>query len=188
MNRLSLILILLLVLGVKAGVNAQAKFETRNGKVSFSSKTPIEEIYSENNQVSSILKIEDNKKTVGFNVMMRSFKFKKALMEEHFNEKYVHSEKYPSAKFIGQIEGNLDIKEPGLYKTVPVKGSLTFHGVTKQINLVADIEVKANKEINAFSIFKINPEEYNVEIPKLVTDKISKEIVITVNTLYKPSK
>lgn len=187
MNKLLMILVLLLT-GVTIGVNAQARYETRNGKVSFSSKTPIEEIYSENNQVSSILKIDGAKTIVAVNVMMRLFRFEKALMEEHFNEKYVHSEKYPSARFIGNIEGNLDLKEPGLYKTVPVKGSLTFHGVTKPLNLLADIEVKPNKEVNASASFKINPEDYNVEIPKLVTNKISKEITITVNTLYKPSK
>lgn len=188
MNRLSSILILLVVLGAEAGVNAQSKYETRNGKVSFSSKTTIEEFYSENNQVSSILKIDENKRTVGFNVVMRSFKFEKALMEEHFNEKYVHSEKYPSAKFLGEIDGSWNVNAPGLYKNVPVKGSLTFHGVTKQINLQTDIEVQGNKEISALSVFKINPEDYNIEIPKLVTNKISREITITVNTLYKPAK
>jgi hypothetical protein len=178
---------LTLVFLSQAHLKAQLKYETRSGKVTFQSKTAVEQIYSENNQVSSILKVDGSKKIVAFNVMMRSFKFEKALMEEHFNEKYVHSEKFPSAKFIGEIKSVVDLTKPGIYKNAHIQGSLAFHGVTKPMTIFADIEVKQNNEITAFSTFKIIPDEYNVEIPKLVSENISKEILITVDVLYKQS-
>jgi hypothetical protein len=168
-------------------LKAQLKYETRSGKVTFHSKTAVEEIYAENNQASSILKVDGSKKIVAFNVMMRSFKFEKALMEEHFNEKYVHSETYPSARFIGEIKSPLDLTEPGVYKSVHIQGSLAFHGVTNPITISADIEVKQHDQIAAFSTFKIVPDEYNVKIPKLVSEQIAKEIVVTVDVLYKQS-
>lgn len=168
-------------------LNAQ-RYETRTASVSFQSKTALEEIYSENNQVTSILKIEGDKKIVAFNVIMRSFKFEKALMEEHFNEKYVHSERYPSAKFIGEIETPADLTKRGIYKNLQITGMLTFHGVEKPLTILADIEVDENSEIKAFSTFKIRTEEYNIQIPKLVENKVSKEVIVTVDALYKQSK
>ncbi len=182
--------ILILALTISSGgyLKAQFKSETRTAKVSFRSQTPIEEIYSQNNQVASILKVEGSKKTIAFNVMMRSFKFEKALMEEHFNEKYVHSEKFPAAKFIGEIENNIDLKTPGVYKNITINGKMTFHGVTRPVTIPADFEVGQNNEIKGYSTFKIRPEEYNIEIPKLVGEKIAREILVTIDALYKPSK
>lgn len=184
---MSILFTLALLFGSKAHLNAQ-RYETRTASVSFQSKTALEEIYSENNQVTSILKVEGNKKIVAFNVIMRSFKFEKALMEEHFNEKYVHSEKYPSAKFIGEIESPADLLTPGTYKNVKIKGTLIFHGVKKPLTISADIEVKQNNEIKAFSTFKMNTEEYNIQIPKIVDNKVSKEVLVIVDALYTQSR
>jgi hypothetical protein len=182
--------ILMLALTISSGgyLKAQFKSETRTAKVSFRSQTLIEEIYSENNQVASILKVEGEKKTIAFNVIMRSFSFEKALMEEHFNEKYVHSEKYPTAKFIGEIKDDIDLKKPGAYKNIIITGTMTFHGVSQPLTIPADFEVRQNNEIKGYSTFKISPEEYNIKIPKLVSEKIAREIVVTVDALYKPSK
>lgn len=167
---------------------AQSKWETRAGKVTFKSKTPIEEFSSTNHQAASILKVEGDKKTLAFQIIMRSFKFEKALMEEHFNEKYVHSEKYPSARFLGEVEKDVNFYKPGIYKGIKIKGNLTLHGITKPVTVVADIEVKENKEIKGISNFSIIPEDYNIMVPKLVSEKISKDISVTVDVYYKPSK
>lgn len=167
---------------------AQSKWETRAGKVTFKSKTSIEEFSSTNHQAASILKVEGNKKTLAFQVIMRSFKFEKALMEEHFNEKYVHSEKYPSAKFLGEVEKDMNFLKPGIYKGIIIKGNLTLHGVSNPVTVVADIEVKENREIKGFATFSIVPEDYNIMVPKLVSEKISTNITVTVDVLYKPSK
>lgn len=169
-------------------VKAQLKFETRTAKVFFQSQTPIEEIYAETNQVASILKLDGAKKVLAFNVIMRSFKFEKALMEEHFNEKYIHSEKYPSAKFIGELADDVDLNTPGAYKNINISGTMTLHGVSRPMTIPADFEVGQNNEIKGYATFKIRPEEYNIEIPRLVSEKIAKEIVVTVDALYKLSK
>ena len=181
-------LLVTLILSSGGLVKAQLKSETRTAKISFRSQTPIEEIYSENNQVASILKVDGAKKVLAFNVIMRSFQFKKALMEEHFNEKYVHSEKYPTAKFIGEFTDNIDMTSPGVYKNINISGTMTLHGVSRSVTIPADFEVGKNNEIKGYATFRVKPEEYNIEIPKLVSEKISKEIVVTVDALYKPSK
>lgn len=176
------------ILTLTSNLYAQKKWDTRNAKVSFQSETSVEKIYSENNQVTSILKDEGQKKIVAFNVLMRSFKFEKALMEEHFNEKYVHSEKFPAAKFVGEIVSPIDLGKPGLYKNIKVSGTFTLHGVMKPLIIIAEIEVRENQEIRGVSSFKINPEDFAIEIPKLVDEKISKEITVNIDALYKPSK
>lgn len=182
------ILLVILTLSLSGYVKAQLKSETRTAKITFRSQTPIEEIYSENNQVASILKVEGAKKVLAFNVIMRSFKFEKALMEEHFNEKYIHSEKHPTAKFIGEFADDIDLTKPGVYKNINISGTMTLHGVSRPVTVPADFEVGPNNEIKGFTTFNIKPEDYNIEIPKLVREKIAKEVVVTVDALYKPSK
>lgn len=189
MKYLKLLLLLVILTFTSGGyVKAQLKLETRTAKISFQSQTPIEEFYSENNQVASILKVDGNKKVVAFNVIMRSFKFEKALMEEHFNEKYVHSVKYPTAKFIGEFVDDIDLTIPGIYKNINISGTMTLHGVSRAVTVPAELEVGKNNEIKGHATFKIRPEEFNIEIPKLVSEKISREIVVTVEALYRPSK
>jgi polyisoprenoid-binding protein YceI len=168
-------------------LKAQLKSETRTATISFQSHTPIEEIYAENNQVASILKVDGAKTVLAFNVIMRSFKFEKALMEEHFNEKYVHSEKFPTAKFIGEFSDDVDLTVPGVYKNIMISGTITLHGTSKSITVPANFEVGTNKEIKGSTKFKIKPQEYDIEIPRMVSEKIAKEIVVTVDALYKPS-
>ncbi|ALJ00458.1 YceI family protein [Rufibacter tibetensis] len=187
-NSKLILLFVILTLSTSGYVKAQFKSETRTAKVSFRSQTPIEEFYSENNQVASILKVDGKKKVLAFNVIMRSFKFDKALMEEHFNEKYVHSEKYPTAKFVGEFAEDIDLTTPGKYKNISISGTMTLHGVSRTVTVPVDLEVGKNNEIKGHATFKIKPEEFNIEIPKLVSEKISREIVVTVDALYKPAR
>lgn len=188
MKKNILIFALAMIFAPEVQLMAQSKWETRAGKVTFKSKTPIEEFSSTNHQAASILKVDGDKKSLAFQVIMRSFKFEKALMEEHFNEKYVHSEKYPSAKFVGEVEKDVNFLKPGIYKGTSIQGNLTLHGVTKPITILADFEVKENREIKGFSTFAIVPEDYNIAVPKLVSEKISKNISVIVDVLFKPSK
>ena len=78
------------------------KFISRNSQVNFNASTILEEIQAINNNVSCILDSENG--NVAIQMKMISFKFKKALMEEHFNEKYVESEKYPNSNFVGDVD------------------------------------------------------------------------------------
>ncbi|MDB4286345.1 YceI family protein, partial [bacterium] len=112
-------------------VDAQ-KYITRNGTVSFFSTTPIEDIKGTNNQVTSLLDTQGG--GIVFMALMKGFQFDKALMQEHFNEKYVESEKYPKAQFKGSIENfeEIDFTKDGTYD-ITVSGPLTLHGETNVV-------------------------------------------------------
>src|SRR5687767_244071 len=117
------------------------KYMTKTGHVSFFSKAPMENIEAHNNQVSSIINTANGE--LVFSLLMKSFNFEKALMQEHFNEKYVESEKFPKAEFKGKITNlsAIDFKKEGS-QAAEVAGTLTIHGVTKDVTAKGTVEVK----------------------------------------------
>ena len=119
-----------------------------------------------------------------FSVLIKSFHFEKALMEEHFNENYLESDKFPKATFKGVISdvSKISFTTDGMY-SVSVSGDLTLHGVTKKISSTGTITVKGGK-ISADSKFNIKLADYNVSIPKLVKDNISETVEVKVAALY----
>lgn len=163
---------------------AQGKYFTKEGKVSFYSDAPLEKIEAMNTKASSVLDASTGQ--MEFAVLMKAFEFEKALMQEHFNENYVESSKYPKAVFKGKVDNIADVKfdKDGTYP-VKVSGQMTLHGVTKSMTSNGTIEVK-NGKIAASSIFTVLLTDYNIEIPKLVNEKISNEVKITVNMNYEP--
>ncbi|HEV2355636.1 MAG TPA: YceI family protein [Puia sp.] len=150
---------------------------TRTGFIGFYSKTPLEEIRGENSQVYAI--VDAGKKDLAFAVLLKGFVFPKELMQEHFNENYVESDKYPKATFSGVYTGNVDLGKDGVYR-VMVKGNLTLHNVTHPVETSATLEVKAGHLIGVAD-FRLRPEDFNIGIPSIVRDKIDKEIKIKVN-------
>src|ERR1700742_4035726 len=111
-------------------------YSTRNGFVGFYSKTALEDIKAENNQVFAI--IDAGKKNLAFSLLLKGFTFPKELMQEHFNENYVESDKYPKASFVGAYTGDVDLSKDGVYKVI-VKGSLTLHNTMKAIETPATL-------------------------------------------------
>jgi len=178
MKKLSLILLTLMIFLNLSG----QKYRTRNGFIGFFSHTPMEDIKADNNQVASVLDAGTGE--IVFQVLMKSFKFERSLMEEHFNENYVESEKFPKSSFSGKIvePSTLDLAAKGKYEVV-VEGDLTIHGVTKKVSAPGTIEVTADG-ITATSKFIISPEDYNIEIPGVVRDKIAKELEVSVEMKY----
>jgi len=172
----------LLLLTISSVSFGQAKFLSRAGHIWFYSKT----IEAHNYQVASFLDV--TKGTIAFEVLNKSFKFERALMEEHFNENYMESEKFPKATFKGQITNLKDINfsKDGVYNAI-IEGDLTIHGVTKHITQKGTIEVTKGK-IVAKSKFGIKPEDYKIEIPALVKDKIANPLDVTVDITYSPMK
>lgn len=152
-------------------------YSTRNGFIGFYSKTALEDIRAENNQVYAI--IDGGKKNIAFTLLLKGFIFQKELMQEHFNENYAESDKYPKANFSGAYTGDVPLDKDGSYK-VMIKGNLTFHNVTKAIETPATIEVK-NGHLLGKADFKLKPEDFNITIPSLVRDKIDKEMAVKVN-------
>lgn len=174
---------LIFFLNVILASNAQ-KFITKNGYISFYSHTPLEEIKAENNQVAGVLDISTGE--VVFQVLIKSFHFERALMEEHFNENYLESEKYPKSVFKGKITNlsAVDFTKYGTYD-VTVEGELTIRNVTKKISTKGTIEVISGG-INASSKFNIDPEDYKITIPGVVRDKIDKQFEVTISMKYAP--
>jgi hypothetical protein len=149
---------------------------TRTGFIGFYSKTPLEDIRAENNQVFAA--IDADKKNIAFSLLLRGFVFTKELMQEHFNENYVESDKYPKATFNGSFTGDVDVTKDGVYR-VMVKGNLTLHNVTHPLEAPGTIEVKGGKLLGQAE-FKVKPEDYNITIPSLVRDKIAGEMRVNV--------
>lgn len=178
-----IILIAVVLIGSIAA-QAQNKYFTRDGKVSFYSDASLEKIEANNSKATSVLDASTGQ--IEFSVLMKAFEFEKALMQEHFNENYVESNKFPKSVFKGKIENIADVNfdKDGSYP-VKVKGQLTLHGVTKDVATNGTIEVK-NGKITANSVFNILIEDYDIEIPKLVSEKVAKDVKITVNVSLEP--
>lgn len=159
---------------------------TRNGRITFFSKAPVENIEASNNQVTSIL--DTQKGEFVFSALIKSFKFQKALMEEHFNENYMESNTFPKANLKGTIAdlSKVNFSKNGSYN-VTVKGDLTIHGVTKNIEAPGTIYVSQGK-ISASSKFTVKVKDYNIKIPNTVVNNIAETVSITVDCKYEPYK
>jgi hypothetical protein len=151
-------------------------YSTRTGFIGFYSKTTMEDIKAENNQVYAI--IDAGKKNLAFTLLLKGFVFQKELMQEHFNENYVESDKYPKASFSGAYTGDITLDKDGIYKVI-VKGNLTLHNMTKPIETPATLEVKSGRLLGQAE-FKLKPEDFNITIPGVVRDKIDKEMDVKI--------
>jgi polyisoprenoid-binding protein YceI len=180
---MKIILSILAIAAFSLQVSAQ-KFYTRDGKITFSSNAPMEKIEAINNKVSSVVDVASG--DLEFAVLIKSFHFDKALMEEHFNENYMESTKYPKATFKGKITNMKDINlaVSGEYRAA-VAGDLTIHGVTKPVETQAILKV-GNGAVHAVSDFEVAVADFNIEIPKVVRDNVAKMVQIHVDINYKP--
>lgn len=157
---------------------------TKTGFIGFYSKTPLEDIQAENNQVYAIL--DPASHHLAFALLLKGFIFPRELMQEHFNENYAESDKYPKATFSGSCSGEMDLSKEGIYQVV-IKGDLNLHGVTRPIETTAQLEVR-NDRILGTALFKIIPENYGISIPAVVRGKIAREIEVKVRTVWIRSK
>ena len=176
----------LLLLALFSASTFGQKYFTRNGYIRFFSATPMENIEAVNNQASCILDIETGE--VVSKVLIQAFQFEKALMQEHFNENYVESDKFPQAVFKGKIINldKIEINKQGS-KQVQINADLTIHGVTKSLEIPATI-LNNNGEITATAIFTVKPPDFEIKIPKAVANNIAKEIEVTVKFNLEPVK
>ena len=149
---------------------------TKNATISFHSHTFLENVDAVNNNVMAV--IDGTKKNIAFSLLMKQFDFPKKLMQTHFNENYVESDKFPKATFSGAYTENADLTKDGDY-TVTVNGKLTIHGVTRPVQIPATLSVKAGT-VTGTTTFKLNPTDYNIDIPFIVRDKIEKENTVKV--------
>lgn len=171
-----LIFVFVIVTVFSAGAQ---KFITKTGYIKFYSDAPLEKIEAHNHQVNSALDA-----TTGdfiFRVLMKSFEFEKALMQEHFNENYIESDKFPNATFLGKVTNIKDINlaKDGTYEAA-VEGKLTIHGVTNNVKEKGTFEVKQGK-LACKAKFNIAIADYKITIPGAVGRNISKIVEVTVD-------
>lgn len=179
----SLILAILLK-GLAGVVYGQGKFLTNEGEVVFYSHTVLEDITAKNEEVASVLDTETGE--IAVIVRILDFQFERKLMQEHFNENYMESEKYPKATFQGYIRNNreVDYRRPGRYP-VKLEGNMTIHGVSREIQLDGSLEVQQGALL-ARAEFLINPEDYGIKIPRVVRKNIANNLEVRIQLLHKP--
>ncbi len=177
---LTLIAIAVLTIGQ---VSAQ-KFFTRSASITFFSTTPVEDIEAKNHQASAIVNLANG--DVAFTALMKSFEFKKALMQEHFNEKYVESDKFPKATFKGKITspGMDELAKDGEHNAT-VEGELTIHGVTKKYEAAGTI-TKSTDGLTLNSEFDITLADFDIKLPGPVREKIAEKVKTTVVAKCEP--
>lgn len=180
MKRLTVLILLMIIF---TAANTQ-KYITKNGYIGFFSHTAMEDIKGDNNQVASVLDITTGEMV--FQVLIKSFHFDRALMEEHFNENYMESDKFPKSSFKGKITNlsSINFSKNGIYD-VTVDGDLTIRDATNKITTAGKVEVQ-NGQLTATSKFNISPEDYKISIPSVVKDKINKNLEVTVTMKYAP--
>ncbi len=164
-------------------VNLQAqKYFSKTGEISFFSATAIENIEAKSNSATTVYDSDSGK--LQWAVLIKSFEFEKAMMQEHFNENYMESSKYPKAQFKGEIKNKEVIKlsKDGSY-TAQVNGTLEIHGVTKNVSTTATFIVKSGS-ITATCNLKVAVADYGIEIPSVVKENIAKELEIKVIANY----
>lgn len=176
------LLISLLLCIISSSIKAQTIYTSQNVVSEFFSSAPIEDIKAESKTGVSALDIAS--KSVYFKVPIRSFEFEKGLMQEHFNENYMESDKYPYAEFKGVIKDNIDLSKSGTYM-VTVQGNLTIHNVTKNYTVKAELNVQEG-EISARSTFPVKLVDHKIKIPRLVIKNIAEVIQVTISAKYKP--
>jgi uncharacterized protein YdeI (BOF family) len=168
-------------------VMAQDKYFTKSGKILFKcTKSALEKIEATNKGTTCVLDSKNG--NMQFAVLMKGFEFERALMQEHFNENYVESHKFPKAEFKGQLSNNNEINytKDGNYPA-KVKGLLTIKGISKAVETTGSVTVKGGK-ITAIADFIILLSDYSISIPSLVSDKISNTVNINVECNLEPLK
>jgi len=173
----------LVALFLCTGLKAQI-WVSKNVTSSFFSSTPVEDIDATSKTGASA--INTNTNDIIFKINNSSYQFKKKLMQEHFNENYIESDKYPTSEFKGKIVEQIDFSKPGTYP-ITVKGNLQIHGVTKEYQAKGSLVI-AGGEAKATSAFNVKLADHNIRVPTIVFKQIAETIQVKISAVYEPKK
>lgn len=153
-------------------------------EVSLYSHTAMEDISAKSTTAKPVLKAE----TGGFAVQVgiKGFEFKSGLMQTHFNENYMESDKYSHAKFVGTINEKVDYTKDGVNK-ITMTGKFEVHGVTQDRTIPATLTVKGD-EITVDAVFNVAMKDHNIKIPEAVGNKFTEAMQVTVKSVLKKKK
>lgn len=171
---------LLLVLAA-GGHSFSQRYISQQGLISFYSDAPVEDISATNRSVTSIFTASTG--AIAFSVPINAFEFEKKLMKEHFNDKYMESNRFPRSTFAGTITG-FSIGTAGVQR-VRAQGKLTIHGIVREIDVPGSFEVKDGSVIMKTK-FNVLVADYGIKIPQIVWQNISETIQVTVDLTYNP--
>lgn len=177
------ILTLLAAFALSTTVNAQI-YMANNCTISFFSASPLENIEAENKAAKPIINTATG--DIQIKIAMNAFVFEKPLMQEHFNENYVETEKYPYTIFKGKINEPIDWTKNGEHK-VTVTGTLSMHGVDKERTLEGTVSVKGT-EISIATKFNIHIADHNIKVPSLYIQNIAEDVEVKLNATLEPFK
>lgn len=158
-------------------------YRIKTGKIYFKSEAPLETIEAQTNRLIGLINPVSNE--FAFSIQINSFEgFNNHLQRDHFNENYMESNKYAKATFVGRIIESIDFKKEGTY-TVRAKGKLSIHGVTQE-RIIKSKLIIADDQLIVDAGFFVILKEHDIKIPKIVTQKIAKEIWVQVNAVFEP--
>lgn len=156
------------------------KYKSEEGKITFFSDAPIEDIAATNEKASSLFDLTSGE--IAFIVPIVDFEFEKSLMKEHFNEKYMETEKFPTASFKGKIAGY--DKTILTEQAVIANGALTIHGQSSKVSVKGTLQVQ-NGMINVKSSFMVELKDYKIKIPKLLWQNIAEKVEVKTEFTFK---
>lgn len=168
--------LLYILLFTSAFASSQNKYITKTGAIDFEASVPsFEEVAATNNSVTALFNSDNGE--IAILVLVKAFRFKNALMEEHFNENYAESDQYPKASFKGTIL-NFSVEKLNDKKEFYINGELTFHGIAKPINQIPVRMGIVNGGIMLSGGFSVLATDFNIKIPKIVKNKLSDEVQV----------
>ncbi len=173
----------LAILSISGIMNAQI-YSAKECTIKFFAGTALEDIDAVTTTVKPLLNSATG--DIAVKIAIKSFKFKNSLMQEHFNENYLESDKYPDAKFSGKVNEKVDYTKDAV-TNVTVTGKLNVHNVEKDRTLEGTITIKDGLVI-LDTKFKIKLADHNIEIPSAVGAKIAEEVEVTMNSTLEPYK
>lgn len=165
---------------------AQSKYFTKSADITLDASGPLEDIKAENKKATFVLDAKTG--AIELAVLLKAFNFDRALMQEHFNENYVESDKYPKSTYKGKITNfsTVDLSKDGSYP-LKIEGELTMHGETKSVPAKGTIIVKDGK-VSGTAKFKIKLDDFKIDIPSIVKDKVSENVNLSVAVWLDPLK
>jgi polyisoprenoid-binding protein YceI len=170
-------LLMLLSLAVSGQI-----YTAKSSTVSFHSTAPLEDIDAVNR--GGVIVLKSSTGDIQVSLTMKSFKFKNALMEEHFNENYIESDKYPKCTFKGKINEPVDYNKDGENK-VTVTGKMEIHGVTRDVTLDG-VLTKSPEGFTIHSKFPIRVADYNIKVPSMYVKNIAEVVDVTIDAVLEP--
>lgn len=177
-------IIYLITIFYSLNLQAQKILISKSSEISFFSKTPIKDIDAENKSSTALINLDT--KDIAIKIPVKSFIFPNKLMQEHFNENYLETEKYPSSTFRGKINEPIDISKDGKFN-VTATGKINIHGVEKTQTFKGTATV-LDKKVTIDSQFDIALADFKIDIPKLVFEEIAEKVKVTFKILFEEKK